>query len=77
MPKRSAPKYKIKSVSFRSNFAVDGKYNHIHVEACADVPVGVNPQAVLDELKDFVANELRRAKEGEPVVQNPSGRFRV
>ena len=75
---RKVKKYTIKSVSFRGNVAVDGKFNHVHVEAAADVPAGANPQAVLDELKEFVAAELRRAKEGEPVqVQRPSGRFRV
>lgn len=71
-------RFTIKSVSFRSNVNIDGKYNHAHVEASADVPSGVNPQLVLDELKDFVAQELRRAKEGEPVpVVKTSGRFRV
>lgn len=69
---------KIKSVSFRANVSVDGKYNHIHIEASADVPEGRKPEDVLETLKGWIAYELRKAKEGEaqvPVV--PTGRFRV
>lgn len=67
---------KITSVSFRSNIALDSKFNHIHIEASADVPAGERPETVVDQLKTFVARELKRAKEG-VVPPQPVGRFRV
>lgn len=72
-----AKRVKIKSVSFRANVST-AKYEHIHIEATADVPDGERPEAVLDQLKTFVAKELKFAKEGE-VVPEPKvrGRFRI
>ena len=66
----------IKEVSFQANIPVDGKYNHVHIMAAADVPRGENPKVVLDHLKQFVAKELKRAK-GEEVRTVTPGRFRV
>jgi len=65
---------RIKSVSFRSCVSI-GKFQTVHVEASADVPPSVSPRAALDTVKSFVAAELRRAKEGEPV--RTTGRFSV
>jgi len=64
----------ISSVSFRGNLPIAG-FQHIHIEATASVPAGVAPDVVLDELKKFVAAELKRAKDGvvEPVTRE--GRF--
>jgi hypothetical protein len=57
----------IKSVSFKANCSVEGRFNHVHIEAAADVPIGVSPRAVLEDLKEFVATELKRAKDGDKV----------
>lgn len=54
---------KIRSVSFRANLAID-KFQHIHIEATADVPKDHEPEQVIEELKDFVARELIRARDG-------------
>jgi hypothetical protein len=67
---------KIKSVTFRSSIPTGTKFQHLHVEASADVPAGANPSAVLDGVKAFVARELVRARDGEkpkPVAR--PGRF--
>jgi hypothetical protein len=69
-------KIKIKSVSFRANMPLDNRYNHVHIEATADVPAGERPEAVIDQLKLFVAAELKRAK-GEEVRTVSPGKFRV
>jgi hypothetical protein len=68
-------KVRIKTVTFRSSTQIKS-FQHVHIEACADVPEGESAEATLDTLKDFVAKELRRAKEGE-VPPEPVGRFRV
>lgn len=70
------PKIRIKSVSFRANTSLDSKFNHIHIEASADVPLNERPEAVLDALKKFVAKELKFAKEGQ-VETAPARRFRI
>lgn len=76
MARRRIIKTKIKSVSFRANVALDVKFNHVHIEASADVPEGTRPEDVVDDLKLWVSKELKRAKEGE-VLPQPVGRFRV
>lgn len=74
MAKKHSREAKITSVTFRSN--VDIKpFHHIHIEATAQVLPGQTASGMLDQLKYFVANELRIAKEGES-VERP-GRFRV
>lgn len=61
----------VKSVTFRSNIEVE-KYRHVHVEAAADIAPGDNPEDVMDMLKVFVAQELRRAKDGKlPASMTP------
>jgi hypothetical protein len=55
---------------------LDNRYNHVHIEATADVPAGERPEAVIDQLKLFVAAELKRAK-GEEVRTVSPGKFRV
>jgi len=67
----------IKTVSFRANMPLEGKYQHIHIEAAADVPEGCSATEVLDDLKSWVGTELRRARHGEAVREVPPGRFRV
>ena len=57
----------IKSVTFRANVPVSGQYQHVHVEAAADVAPGDSPSDVIDMLKDFVRSELLAAKNGEPM----------
>lgn len=74
--KKKPAALKITSVSFHANAQMDGKYQHVHIEATAGVGPGENPSDVLDGLKDFVAAELRRAKGEEKIVTTP-GRFRV
>jgi hypothetical protein len=81
MPRKlttAAQALKITSVSFRANCAVDGgqKFNHVHIEATAQVDAGKSPAFVLDCLKEFVAEELRIAKGEVRTVVTP-GRFRV
>ena len=74
----------IKTVSFRANLAQSSasssleRYQHLHIEATADVPAGEDPRAVLDDLKVFVAQELKVAKEGETPKPQPAvrGSFR-
>jgi hypothetical protein len=76
MAKRRA-QTQIKTVSFRANVDIE-KFRHVHVEASADVPAGVDPRSVVDDLKAFVAAELRRAKEGEvPASVRSDGRFQI
>lgn len=65
---------KITSVSFRSSVQLK-PFQHVHVEATAQVLPGQTADRVLDLLKTFVANELRRAKEGD--VLPVAGRFRI
>lgn len=72
---RQTKKLRVKSVTFRSSVQLKS-FQHAHIEASADVPEGVNPSVVVEFLKEFVANELRVAKEGE-VRPEPAGRFRV
>lgn len=57
---------RIKSVSFRSNIEV-GRFQHLHIEMSADVAEGETAREVLDALKNAVAMELIRAKNGEQV----------
>lgn len=65
----------IKSVTVRSSIQLKS-FQHFHVEASADVPVGEEPEYVVDKLKAFVAKELTRAKEGRVVPAPPvQGRF--
>lgn len=53
-----------------------GPYQHVHVEASADVPKGEDPALTLDKVKRFVAQELQRARTGgKPVPQERQGRF--
>lgn len=56
----------IKTVSFRGNIAVgeERSFQHVHVEATADVPKGDDPTRVLEALKEFVARELKVARHG-------------
>lgn len=80
MARRKTARPKITSVSFRANTPVssNSKYEHIHVEATAAVGPGESPEKVLDGLKEFVATELRIAKEGErPQPVDARRRFRV
>jgi hypothetical protein len=72
---RKLKQVKIKSVSFRSSIQLK-EFQHVHIEAAADVPVGESAGHTLDVLKKFVAAELRRAKEGE-VPAAREGQFRV
>ncbi len=65
----------IKSVSFRSSIPVE-KFQHVHIEASADVPQGTDPSTVVDRLKVFVAAELRRARDGQKETVAKQGRFR-
>ena len=66
---------KIKTVSVRSSIQLKS-FQHFHVEASADVPVDTPPELVVDQLKEFVAGELNRAKEGRVVPAPPvQGRF--
>jgi len=65
----------ISSVTFRSCIQL-APFQHAHVEACATVLPGQNPQSILDSVKDFVAEELRRAKEGEPPAKQTRRSFR-
>lgn len=65
----------IDRVTFRSSIQIK-QFQHVHVEAGAAVPEGADPSAVLHRVKQFVAAELRRAKEGDRPVQQPRpGRF--
>jgi len=59
-----AAQTRIRTVSFRSCVIV-GKFQTVHVEATADVPLNRKPEGVLEDLKRFVAKELIKAKEGE------------
>ena len=71
-------KASIKTVTFRANTPITDKYQHVHVEVSADVPPGEQPGDVLDMLKEFVARELKIAKEGEPMPAfSTRRRFRV
>lgn len=58
------PVTRIRSVSFRSSVQIKS-FQHVHVEASADVPLNRTPESVLDDVKKFVARELLRAKNGE------------
>lgn len=69
-----AKQARIKSVSFRSSVEI-GHFQHAHVEASAEVGPGESASAVLDQVKLFVADELRRAKHGEREVVAKSGKF--
>jgi hypothetical protein len=65
----------IRSVTVRSSIQLKS-FQHLHIEASADVPDGEAPEYVVDKLKAFVAKELKVAKEGR-VVPQPAvqGRF--
>jgi hypothetical protein len=73
--RKKAAQVKIKSVTVRSSIQLKS-FQHLHIEASADVPLGEEPEAVVDQLKSFVAKELKIAKEGR-VVPQPAvqGRF--
>jgi hypothetical protein len=82
MRKRSTTKKEvvIKTVHFRANLAPDEdeRFQHIHIEAVADVHEGFTPRQVLDALKTFVHGELQRAAQGEaPAEVRRPGRFRA
>ena len=66
---------RVDRVSFRSSIEV-GPYQHVHVEASAAVPAHQNPSDVVDELKVFVAAELKAAKEGRTPTAKAAARFR-
>jgi len=68
-----ASETRIKSVSFRSCVTI-AQFRTVHIEASADVPVGVDPTKVVEDLKNFVASELKIAKDGE--VRPVRRRFR-
>ena len=52
-------KLNITAVSFRANGpAKDAPYSHVHVEATASVPTGTKPEAVLEDLREFVLEQL-------------------
>lgn len=77
MAKRNS-KARIKQVSFRGNIAVDGKFQHVHIEAIADVPPGEDPSVTLDVLKEWVGEELKVSRDGvRTEVVAPARRFRV
>lgn len=59
---------KITQVTFRSMVMV-GKFQTVHIEASAQVGAGESPSEVLAGVKQFVAAELRRARDG--VRQKP------
>lgn len=66
----------IKTLSFRSSLQLK-PFQHVHIEATADVPAGATPGVVMEVLKAYVAAELRIAKEGFPTPQpHVDGRFR-
>lgn len=70
------PLVKIKSVTFRSSIPGAKQFQHLHVEASADVPPGANASDILDGVKAFVARELVRAKDGQtPKPAARQGRF--
>lgn len=65
---------KIKTLSVRSSIEI-GRFQHLHIEATADV-TGNTPEATLDELKQFVADQLIRARLGDKPQPRPKqGRF--
>lgn len=68
-------KIKLDRVSFRSSIQIKD-FQHVHIEAGANVPPGADPRMVIDELKKFVAEELRAAKDGRMPTPRPAGRFR-
>lgn len=63
---------RITHVSFRSSISGAAQYQHLHVEATAEVAQGDDPSKVLDGLKVFVAQELHRARFGKQHAQDPS-----
>lgn len=65
---------KIKTISFRSMIELR-RFQHAHIEVTADVPVGGGAADTLNELKHFVAEQLRIVKEGRTVQPAP-GSFR-
>jgi hypothetical protein len=75
---RFVPEVAIKSVSFRGNIAtsIQNRFQHVHIEAAADVLPDQSPREVLDFLQEFVARELKRARDGETAPPVPrSSRF--
>lgn len=61
---------RITHVSFRSSISGAAQYQHLHVEATAEVGANDDPTVVLDGLKVFVARELHRARFGR--TQDPT-----
>lgn len=53
----------IKILAVRANVTF-GNYQSLHIEASADVLPGQTPDQVLEALKDFVATELVKARDG-------------
>ena len=60
---------KINQVSFRGSIQV-GPYQYLQVEVGASVDDQESPAAALDHLREFVAEELVRARDGEPVPEH-------
>jgi len=56
---------KIKTVSFRSNVTVK-PFHAVHIEVSADVGPREKPERVLEELKRWVAQQLRLVKGATP-----------
>jgi hypothetical protein len=56
-------KVRISKVSFRANVQLK-PYQTAHIEAECEVPAGVTPQEAVEQLKEFVAEELKTTKHG-------------
>lgn len=63
--------FRIKEVSFRSNVELK-PYMHSHIEVKLEVAAGQDPKEALEFAKDWVAEQLKVAKEGD---RQPVGRF--
>jgi hypothetical protein len=72
---RTLKQGRITSVTFRANVQLE-PFHHTHVEATRSVGTDETPEQALQDVKDFVAQELRIAKGEVRKVETP-GRFRV
>ena len=69
-------KTRITSVTFRSSIEL-APFQHAHVEASAEVGAGADPADTLQDVKNFVAFELLRAKHGDSVPESVRQPFRA